>query len=82
MKFEVEVPSLQGIARVEIKTVRENDRWIAYLVFNTGRPMDDTCLLLGQSGIPHRFIGASEKDVEENAKKFLQERYRVARMIW
>jgi len=82
MKFEVEVPSLKGVARLEIKTVQDKDTWIAYLLFNTGRRLDDTCLLLGQSGIPHRFTGPSEKEAEEAAKKFLQEHYRVVRMIW
>lgn len=82
MKFEVEVPSLKGVARVEIKTVQEKNTWAAYFLFNTGRPLDDTCLLLGQSGIPHRFTGPSEKETEEAAKKFLQEHYRVVRMIW
>jgi len=82
MKFEVEVPSLKGVARLEIKTVQDKDGWAAYLLFNTGRRLDDTCLLLGQSGIPHRFTGPSEKEANEAAKKFLQEHYRVVRMIW
>lgn len=82
MKFEVEVPSLKGVARLEIKTVQDKDGWAAYLLFNTGRRLDDTCLLLGQSGIPHRFTSPSEKEANEAAKKFLQEHYRVVRMIW
>ncbi len=82
MKFEIEVPSLKGIARLEIKTVQDKDTWAAYLLFNIGHPLDDTCLLLGQSGIPHRFTGPSEKEAEEAAKKFLQAHYHVVRMIW
>jgi hypothetical protein len=82
MKFDVQIPSLNGIARVEIKTVQEEDRWAAYIAFASGRAANETCLLLGQSGIPHRFTGSAEKEAEEAAKKFLEQHYEVVRMIW
>lgn len=82
MKFDVQLPSLRGIARVEIKTVQEGDKWAAYLSVVTDRTLGDTCLTLGQSGIPHRFTGESEKEAQEHAKAFLQKNYEVVRMIW
>ena len=82
MKFDIQLPSLKGIARIEIKTVQEDSVWVAYLSFAADRTLSDTCLTLGQSGIPHRFTGASEKEVEEKAKTFLEQNYEVVRMIW
>lgn len=83
MKFDVEIPSLNGLARVEIRTVKEEeDRWAAYLCFVTDRPLADTCLLLGERGIPYRFTAPSEGEAEERAKAFLKEKYTIARMIW
>ncbi|MFQ5849693.1 MAG: hypothetical protein ACE5JU_03780 [Candidatus Binatia bacterium] len=82
MKFDVEIPSLNGIARLEIKTVQEENRWVSYLSLFSERILNETCLMLGHSGIPHRFTGATEKDVEEAAKNFLQQNYHVVRMIW
>ncbi len=82
MKFEVELLSLKGIARVEIKTVQEGEKWTAYLPLASGNRLDDTCMLLGHSGIPHRFTAPSEKEAEEEAKRFVQQNYRVVRMIW
>lgn len=82
MKFDVQLPSLKGIARIEIKAVQDGDTWAAYLSFAADRTLDETCLMLGQSGIPHRVTGASEKEAVEKAKAFLQEKYEVVRMIW
>jgi hypothetical protein len=82
MKFDIQLPSVQGIARIEIKSAQEGESWAAYLSFVADRTLGETCLLLGQSGIPHRFTGASEKEVEEKAKSFLQKNYQVVRMIW
>lgn len=82
MKFDLEIPSLNGIARVEVKTVQEGNFWAAYIGFASERTPNDTCLMLGQTGIPHRFTGSSEKEAQENAKNFLQQNYRVVRMIW
>ncbi|MBI3000904.1 MAG: hypothetical protein HYY46_21005 [Deltaproteobacteria bacterium] len=82
MKFEIQLLSLKGIARIEIKTVQQDSVWVAYLSFAADRTLSDTCLMLGQSGIPHRFTGASEKEVEEKAKTFLEQNYEVVRMIW
>lgn len=82
MKFDVEIPSLNGIARVEVKTVQEGDVWAAYIAFASERTLNDTCLMLGQTGIPHRFTGPGEKEAQENAKNFLQQNYKVVRMVW
>jgi hypothetical protein len=82
MKFDVQIPSLNGVARVEIKTAQEEDRWAAYIAFASGRAANETCLVLGQSGIPYRFTGGAEKEAEEAAKKFLEQHYEVVRMIW
>ncbi|MBI4524322.1 MAG: hypothetical protein HY695_10985 [Deltaproteobacteria bacterium] len=82
MKFEVKIPSLNGTARLEIKTVEEEGRWAAYIAFASDRILDETCLMLGHLGIPHRFAGATEKEAENLAKKFLQENYQVVRMVW
>ncbi len=82
VKFEVKVPSLNGVARLEIKTTREGDAWAAYISFVSDRSLDETCLMLGRLGIPYRFSGASEREAEETAKKFLQQNYEVTRMIW
>lgn len=82
MKFEVQLPSLKGIARLEVKAVQEGDGWAAYISFVSDRSLSETCLVLGQSRIPHRFAGASEKEVQEKAKAFLEQNYEVVRMIW
>ena len=82
MKFDVKLPSLNGVARLEIKTVQEKNGWAAYLSVIYDRGLGETCLMLGQSGIPHRFTGQSEKEAEEAAKGFLQEKYNVIRTIW
>ncbi len=82
MKFDVKVPSLNGIARLEIKTVQEGDGWAAYISFVSDRSLDETCLMLGHLGIPYRFSGASEEEAGETAKRFLQQNYEVTRMIW
>jgi len=82
MKFEVELPSLKGIARVEIKTVQEGKDWVAYLPLSSGNRLDDACMLLGQAGIPHRFTAQTEKGAEQAAKDFVKQNYHVVRMIW
>ena len=82
MKFDVKLPSLNGIARIEIKTVQEENGWAAYLAVIYDRGLGETCLMLGQSGIPHRSMGNSEKEAEEAAKGFLQEKYKVVRTVW
>ena len=82
MKFDVKIPSLSGVARLEIKTVEEENGWAAYLSLIYDRILNETCLTLGHSGIPHRFTGLNEKEAEEAAKKFLQEKYHVVRIIW
>jgi len=82
MKFDVKIPSLNGTARLEIKTVQEGDGWAAYISFVSDRSLNETCLMLGQQGIPYRFTGPTEKEAEETAKKFLQQNYEVVRMIW
>lgn len=82
MKFDVKIPSLNGVARLEIKTVQEKKEWAAYLSLIYDRILKETCLTLGHSGIPHRFTGHSEEEAEEAAKKFLQENYHVVRVIW
>ena len=82
MKFDVEIQSLKGTARLEIKTIEEDNGWAAYLSIIYDRNLKDTCLLLGRSGLPHRFTGPSENEAEEAAKEFLQENYHVVRTIW
>jgi hypothetical protein len=82
MKFDLQIPSLNGIARLEIKTVQEGDGWAAYISFVSDRTLNETCLMLGHLGIPHRFTGINEKAAEETAKKFLEQNYEVVRMIW
>lgn len=82
MKFDIQLPSLKGTARLEIKTAQEESAWAAYISFVSGQALDETCLLLGHLGIPHRFTGTSEKEAMEKAKDFLQKNYQVVRMIW
>jgi len=82
MKFDVEISSLNGIARLEVRTVQEKDSWAAYIAFVSDRGLNETCLMLGHLGIPHRFTGASEKEALEGAKNFLQQNYKVARIVW
>jgi hypothetical protein len=81
MKFDVEVPSINGIARLEIKTVLEENLWSAYLTFATDRSLNETCLVLGK-GAPYRFAGASEKEAEAAARSFLEQNYHIVRIIW
>ncbi len=82
MKYDLEVPSLGGMARVEIRTVREGDVWAAYLGLAATAQKEDVCLLLGHEGVPHRFSGSSEKEAEQIAREFIQRTYQVSRMIW
>jgi hypothetical protein len=83
MKFDVQIPSLNGTARVEIRTARAKNLWAAYIGFAADRSSNnETCFVLGQNGIPHRFAGASENEAEAAAKSFLEENYRVVRTIW
>lgn len=82
MKFDVQIPSLSGIARLEIKTAQEESLWAAYIAFAGSRSADEACLVLGQSGIPYRFTGAAEKEAKQRAKKFLEQNYEVVKMIW
>lgn len=82
MKFDVKLPSLDGTARIEVKTVEEGERWAAYLAFVSDRRPDDACLMLGRQGVPYRFTGATEKEAEEAARSFLKKNYVVLRMIW
>ncbi len=82
MKFDVQVPSLNGIARLEIITAQEKKSWAAYISFFSDRPQNETCIMLGHLGVPHRFTGPSEQKAKEKAEKFLHENYTVKRMIW
>lgn len=82
MKFDVEIPALNGIARIEIRSVRDGEGWSSYLGFVSDRTLPDTCLMLGQSGVPHRFSGQTEQEAAERAKAFLKNNYRVVRMVW
>ncbi len=82
MKFDLEVPSLGGVARVEIRTMREGEVWAAYLGLVVSAQKEDVCLLLGHEGVPHRFSGSSEKEAEQTAREFIQRTYHVSRMIW
>lgn len=82
MKFDVQVPSLNGIARFEIKTVQETGSWAAYVSFVSERTLDETCLMLGHLGIPYRFTGPTEEEAKGTAKKFLEQNYKVVKMIW
>ncbi len=82
MKFDIEVPSLEGVARVEIRTVKEGEAWAAYIGLVAAVQKEDVCLVLGKKGVPYRFQGSSEKEAEQAAKDFIQSTYRVARMVW
>jgi hypothetical protein len=82
MKFDVEVPSLSGVARVEIKSVEEGAHWSAYIAFVSDRILSEACLVLGHRGIPRRFTGRDAEEAEENAKSFLEQNYKVLRMAW
>lgn len=82
MKFDVQIPSLNGTAQLEIKTTREKNQWAAYISFASARSADETCFMLGRSGLPYRFTGKVEKEAEDAAKKFLEQNYTVVRMIW
>jgi len=82
MKFDVEIPSLKGTVRLEIKTILEESQWAAYLSFTSGRTMDETVLMLGTQGLPHRFAGSTEKEAHEAAKIFLEKNYHIVRTVW
>jgi hypothetical protein len=82
MKFDVEIPQLNGVTRLEIRSVREETGWSSYLGFVSDRGFNSTCLLLGESGLPFRFTGSTEQEATEEAKVFLQKKYRVVRIIW
>jgi len=60
MKFDVEIPVLGGMTRVEIKTVREDKGCAAHIAFISERALSGACLMLGRFGIPHRFSGNDE----------------------
>jgi hypothetical protein len=78
----LEISSLSGVARVEIKTIREERSWAAYISFISERSLNEACLVLGHLGVPRRFIGRDEKEAPEAAKDFLQQNYKVLRMAW
>ncbi|MGH7844674.1 MAG: hypothetical protein ACREQW_05845 [Candidatus Binatia bacterium] len=82
MKFDVEIPTLDAVARLEIRSAKDEHGWSSYLAFVSGRKLDETCLLLGESGVPYRFTGTTQKKAEEKAKDFLEGKYRVVRTIW
>ena len=82
MKLDIHVPSIDGVVRVEIRSVEENGAWSAYLVLIGGANLDDACLVLARKALPLRFSGDSAESVEARAKEFVQANYRVTRMIW
>jgi hypothetical protein len=82
MKFDVEIPDLDGVARLEIRNAREQDGWSCYIGFVAGQSAHPTCLLLGKSGVPYRFTGLTQSEAQERAKEFLQKTYRVVRIVW
>ena len=82
MKFDVEIPELEGVARLEIRNAREQDGWSSYIGFVAGQSAHPTCLMLGRSGVPYRFAGVTENESLERAKEFLQKTYRVVRIVW
>ncbi|MCY4442822.1 MAG: hypothetical protein OXE53_21755 [Deltaproteobacteria bacterium] len=82
MKLDIHVPSIDGVVRVEIRSVEDGDSWSAYLVLIGGASLADACLVLARSGLPIRFGGESAEAAETRAKEYAQAHYRVARMIW
>jgi len=82
MKFDVEIPELEGVARLEIRNTGGQDGWSSYIGFVMGAGAHPTCLMLGKSGIPYRFTGSTESEAQERAKEFLQQSYRVVRIVW
>ena len=82
MKFDIHVPSIDGVVRVEIRSDEDRGAWSAYLVLTGGVALEDACLVLARSGRPLRFSGESAEAAEAQAKEFVQAHYRVARMIW
>jgi hypothetical protein len=82
MKFDVEIPELESVARLEIRNAREQDGWSSYIGFVAGPSGHPTCLMLGKSGVPYRFTGTTESEAQECAKEFVRKSYRVVRIVW
>ncbi|MCY4487389.1 MAG: hypothetical protein OXF11_09775 [Deltaproteobacteria bacterium] len=82
MKLDIHVPSIDGVVRVEIRSIEEAGAWSAYLVLIGGANLDDACLVLARKGLPLRFNAASAEAAEAQAKEYVQAHYRVSRMIW
>ena len=82
MKLDIHVPSIDGVVRVEIRSVEDAGAWSAYLVLLGGAKLDDACLVLAQKGLPLHFSAASAEAAEAQAKEYVQAHYRVSRMIW
>ena len=81
MKFDIQMPDIAGAVRVEIRTTREEKTWVGYLGLSFEQA-SDTCLLLGRGGVPYRFATADRETAEKKARDFLQNTYRVVRMVW
>ena len=82
MKLDIHVPSIDGVVRVEIRSVEESGSWAAYPVIIGGVALADACLVLARSGMPLRFSGDTAAAAETAAKEHVQAHYRVQRMIW
>ncbi len=82
MKLDIHVPSIDGVVRVEIRSVEEDGSWSAYPVLIGGAALDDACLVLARSSRPLRFSGNTAEAAETRAKEYVQAHYRVQRMIW
>lgn len=82
MRLDIHVPSIDGVVRVEVRSVEDGGSWSAYLVLIGGGALDDACLVLARSGSPLRFSGETADAAEAQAKEYVQNHYRVARMIW
>ena len=82
MKLDIHVPSIDGVVRVEIRSVEDGGSWSAYPLLVGGAALADACLVLARSGMPLRFGGETADAAETTAKEYVQAHYRVQRMIW
>ncbi len=82
MRFDIHVPSIDGVVRVEIRSVENGGSWSAYPILIGGGVLADACLVLAHSGMPLRFQGETAEAAETAAKEYVQAHYRVQRMIW
>ena len=81
MKWDVELPGLDHVVRLEVKTRKEGERWASYISLAVSAH-EHLCWLIGEGGLPFRFEGLTEEKVQAQAKDCLERTYKVVRKIW